>query len=158
MSRQNTQIESVGAEFLVLGNLMMRGILANKSYLNTPGYDLIAANPDRKKLIRIQVKSRWRTDAPGFLINNFDSDFVVVVRLNRGGKGLKSNIKEPEYFIFPTDIIEMAPKTVGWGRVNLKDIPEYEKYRDNWEAIRAKLYTDIAIDEAGTDKEEERVL
>jgi hypothetical protein len=43
---------------------------AHKTYTNMPGYDLVATNPDRNKAARIQVKNRWRTNAPGFAIKN----------------------------------------------------------------------------------------
>jgi hypothetical protein len=59
--RQDTKLESEGAEFLVLGNLLIDGISTYKSYINFPGYDLTAINPDTKKIARIQVKSRWAT-------------------------------------------------------------------------------------------------
>ena len=50
-----------------------------------PGYDLIAINTETKKQCRIQVKSRWATNANnGFSLKNTDCDFVVFVRLNRG--------------------------------------------------------------------------
>ncbi len=84
MARLNTRLESEGAEFLVLGNLLIEGIAAYKTYTNMPGYDLVATNPENRTSARIQVKSRWRTNAPGFLISNFDCEFVVLSRLNRG--------------------------------------------------------------------------
>lgn len=42
--RQDTRKESEGAEFLVLGMLLIRGLPAFKDYRNTPGYDLIVAD------------------------------------------------------------------------------------------------------------------
>ena len=39
--RLNTKLEATGAEFLVLGQLLIRGMQAYKSYVNHPGYDLI---------------------------------------------------------------------------------------------------------------------
>jgi len=88
MARQNTQLESAGAEFLVLGNLLIEGIPAFKSYTNMKGYDLVAVN-DRVKstftATKFQVKStlaikggrfhhqqlrmrlcRYRSPQPGF--------------------------------------------------------------------------------------------
>jgi hypothetical protein len=48
MKRQNTRLESQGAEFLVLGHLLMLGIPAFKNYTNMPGYDVVVAYPDKK--------------------------------------------------------------------------------------------------------------
>src|SRR5437762_7551837 len=84
MPRQDTRLESEGAEFLVLGQLLIEGIPAYKTYTNQGGYDLVAVWPETNRSARIQVKSRWATDANSFLIKRFDCDFVVLVRLNRG--------------------------------------------------------------------------
>ena len=42
-----------GAEFLVLGNLLVRGIYAYKNYVNTPDFDVVAFNPDNNKKIAL---------------------------------------------------------------------------------------------------------
>ncbi len=137
--RQDTKLESQGAEFLVLGQLLIHRIAAYKTYTNMPGYDLIATNPDKKTVARIQVKSRWRTGAPGFIIRNFDCDFVIVVRLNRGKKSGGGEILPPEYFVFPNKVLQSVPRTKDWGRMNFRDIPDLEHYRDRWELVAAFL-------------------
>ena len=135
MPRQDTKLESEGAEFLVLGHLLMHRIVSYKANTNMPGYDLVAINPDENTSARIQVKSRWRTNAPGFIIKNFDCDFVVIVRLNRGKKGGTGVVKLPEYFVVPVNVIESAPRTKDWGRVNFNKIPGFDSYRDRWNLI-----------------------
>jgi hypothetical protein len=139
MPRQNTQLECAGAEFLVLGNLLIAGIPAYKNYMNMPGYDLIAINPKLNRSARIQVKSRWRTGAEGFIINNFDCDFVVIALLNRGSKDGTAEIRSPDYFILPVHTARMLPRTEGWGKVSFSKIREFSSYRENWEAIRVFL-------------------
>ena len=57
------QLTPDGAEFLVLGNLLVRGIYAHKNYINTPDYDVVAINPRNKKVVKIEVKSRQYKDA-----------------------------------------------------------------------------------------------
>jgi hypothetical protein len=59
-----TRKESEGAEFLVLGQLLIQGIPAYKTHTNLRGYDLVAAWPETKRVARIQVKSRCATTAP----------------------------------------------------------------------------------------------
>jgi len=136
MPRQDTKLESEGAEFLALGQLLIHGIVAHKTYTNMPGYDLIATHPEKNTSARIQVKSRWRTGAPQFIIKNFDCDFVAVVRLNRGKKGGGGEVKPPEYFVMPVDdLLEAVPRNA-WGVVRFKDIPKLESYRDRWDLIR----------------------
>ena len=41
MIGQNTRLEATGAEFLVLGHLLVEGIEADKTYANMPGYDIL---------------------------------------------------------------------------------------------------------------------
>lgn len=60
--RQNTRLESEGAEFLVLGNLLVSGVSCFKACTNFQGYDLVAVNADTSRSARIQVKSRWATN------------------------------------------------------------------------------------------------
>ena len=139
MTRQNTRLESEGAEFLVLGHLLIQGISAYKTYTNMPGYDLIATNPDRGKLARISVKSRWTTTATGFIIKNFDCDFVVVAKLNRGSKDGRSKIFPPEFFILPVDVVKAASRNKGWGRVEFGKVTNFKSYRDRWDLVQKFL-------------------
>ncbi len=87
MARLDTRLEAEGAEFLALGQLLPNKIASYKTYTNMPGYDLVATNPESNKSAMIQVKSRWRTGANGFLIKNFNCDFVAVVLLKSRIKG-----------------------------------------------------------------------
>lgn len=139
MARQNTQLEAAGAEFLVLGHLLVEGIPAFKSYTNMKGYDLVAVNPESNLSARVQVKSRWRTKAEGFIIQNFDCDFVVIALLNRGSKDGKAETKPPEYFILPVETAKALPRTEDWGKVSFSKFPELHSYRDRWELIRSFL-------------------
>jgi hypothetical protein len=108
-TRKDTKLESEGAEFLVLGRLLLENITAFKTYTNFPGYDLIAIDADNNTSARIQVKSRYQTNWDGFIINNFDCEFVVFVALNRGYSRPRKNgdtgIKEPGFYVFPISYI-----------------------------------------------------
>src|ERR1700730_5972733 len=82
---------SLSAEYLVMGHLMRRNILAYKAPPNNEGYDLICIHPDCRKVgkqIRVQVKSRFATDCDrGFPVKRktFDAfHYIVVVFLNIG--------------------------------------------------------------------------
>jgi hypothetical protein len=66
--RQDTHLESEGAEFLVLGYLLTAGIQAYKAYTNAVGRDIIVAGPFYKRSATIQVKSRWRTGARSVIV------------------------------------------------------------------------------------------
>jgi hypothetical protein len=148
MPRLNSRLESEGAEFLVLGALLIEGIAAYKSYARMPGYDLVATNPERNRSARIQVKSRWATDFDkGFLISNFDCDFVVVVALNRGFRygRAKGNLpgdgkKAPEFYVLPVAIAKQALYSKSkWGKARLSLIEKVDQYKENWSLIKTFL-------------------
>lgn len=111
MPRQNTKLESEGAEFLVLGQLLTIGIPSYKAYTKMAGYDIVATNPDQNTSARIQVKSRWRTGAEGFIIKRFDCDFVVVVLLNRGSKDGKAKVLPPRVLCAPSESGPVPPRS-----------------------------------------------
>lgn len=145
--RQDTKLESQGAEFLVLGSLLVQGILCYKSYVNFPGYDLLAVAPRRKRLdriARIQVKSRWATDYDkSFPIKSFECDFVVHVALNRGIRFRKPktrskhpDVRDPEFYVFPVNVVKRARNVKSkWGKVTITRIRDYEQYKSNWALI-----------------------
>jgi len=135
--RKNTQLESEGAEFLVLGQLLIQRIHAYKNYSRMPGYDLVAINPTTQRVAKISVKSRWRTGATGFIagdVKKIDCDFVVVARLNRGIGNDATQAGPPEFFVFPVKIIKTA-KHSAWNRVEFRTIPHLKSYQDAWEEI-----------------------
>ena len=100
-----------------------------------PEYDLVATNPDTNRSARIQVKSRWRTGAPFFLIKSFDCEFVVVVRLNRGNKDGGGSVRPPDYFVLPVELVKAIHRPGPWSRVVFREIADLEKYRENWSSI-----------------------
>lgn len=84
-------VVALGAEHLVMGNLMRRNILAYKAPPNNEGYDLICIHPDPRTdtgKVRVQVKSRLATDCDrGFPVKarTFAAfDYLIVVFLNVG--------------------------------------------------------------------------
>jgi len=139
MARLDTKLESEGAEFLVLGLLLLNRIPTYKTYTNMPGYDLVATNPEKNLSARIQVKSRWETGSSGFPIKNYDCDFVVAAFLNRGSKSKNKNVKEPVFYVFPVKLLVDAPKTDTWNKFYLRYLEDSELYRDNWGLIATFL-------------------
>ncbi|MCG9792124.1 hypothetical protein [Flavobacterium algicola] len=144
--KQDTKLESEGAEFLVLGLLLIEGVSAYKAYINFPGYDLTAVNPESKRVARIQVKSRWATDYDSsFPLKSLDTDFIVHVALNRGyrfskKKNLKDNgIKSPTFYVFPVDVLKQVRNETGWNKVQIKKVKNLESYIDNWQLIKDYL-------------------
>jgi len=76
-------VVSAGAEFLVMGYLMRRNILAYKAPPNNEGYDLICIHPDPRhrpasgelSQVRVQVKSRYASDCDrGFPVREVSLD------------------------------------------------------------------------------------
>ncbi|MFZ2105359.1 MAG: hypothetical protein WAV18_08240, partial [Roseiarcus sp.] len=81
------------------------GVPTYKAYTNLRGYDLLATSIRGNKSARIQVKSRWATDANSFSIKkDIDCEFVVLVGLNRGYdfSGVGKRVlpaDDPEYYV-----------------------------------------------------------
>jgi hypothetical protein len=103
------------------------------------GYDLVAVNPERNTSAKIQVKSRWATGAGGFLIKNFDCDFVVVVLLNRGSKSGKKEVLPPMFYVLTADQARGAVRGGDWSKVLFRDIPDMNEYESRWDIIRQFL-------------------
>ena len=130
----DTRLESEGAEFLVLGQLLINKIPTYKTYTNMPGYDLVATNPENNKSAKIQVKSRWKTGARGFIIKKFDCDFVVIVLLNRGSKDGTKKASDPIYYVLPVSAVNKLPKDT-FDLITFKSIIKFESYNNNWAQI-----------------------
>src|SRR4029077_7806519 len=89
-------VVSASAEFLVMGYLMRRNILAYKAPPNNEGYDLICIHPEPRHRpgpgespkITVQVKSRYATDCNRAVLVKEASleafDFMIVAFLNIG--------------------------------------------------------------------------
>jgi hypothetical protein len=139
MPRLDTRLESEGAEFLVLGALLLERIPSYKSYTNMKGYDLIATSPEHGTSARIQVKSRWGTGTSSFPIKSFDCDFVVFARLNRGNKAQTAAVRDPEFFVFPIRLLRSLPRTTGWGKIAVTGVKDWQNYKSRWDLIRKFL-------------------
>jgi hypothetical protein len=137
---------SLGAEYLVMGYLMRRNILAYKAPPNNEGYDLICIHPDSRKSgkqIRVQVKSRFATDCDrGFPVKSktLDAfDYVVVVFLNIGyylhkakGHATLEGQRAPELYVLPATFVRQHHKAGGkWEKVATRglDLSEFEGFK-----------------------------
>jgi hypothetical protein len=140
--RLNSRLQWQGAEFLVLAHLLIEGIEAYKPYVNHPAYDLVALNPNTKKLARISVKSRWATNRAGhFPLNSLDCDFVVHVALNRGHRQRKitvsDSVEAARLFVLPIAVCAKALSSSK--KINLRNINDIARYDANWQLIRSFL-------------------
>lgn len=156
MARRDTSLEAEGAEFLVCGHLLIEGIVAYKAYTGTAGYDVLAVDSVSGRSARVQVKSRWASDArQQFPIKNTACDFVVYVRLNRGSKR-KSDAPEksdPEFFILPIASVQSVRRNDGWGIAQVGKIAALEDHRNAWKLIREYIAAGPSL---GRESEENR--
>lgn len=134
-------VVAAGAEYLVMGHLMRRNILAYKAPPGNEGYDLICIHPNPRHVpgpgevaqVRVQVKSRYATDSDrGFPVKaaSFDAfDFLVVVFLNIGkfyGKHDGSTgARETEFFTLSNAFIRAhhQPSST-WPKVRLRGLED----------------------------------
>jgi len=135
-------VVNLAAEYLAMGHLMRRNIMAYKAPPNNEGYDIICIHPDPRtsaKQIRVQVKSRIASDSDkGILVRpkTLDAfDFLIVVYLNIGyflrmakTHPLREGDKPPELVVIPRDIARtyLVPNST-WGKVRFKGI-DWGKY------------------------------
>jgi len=143
MPRQDTRLESEGAEFPVLGQLLIEGIPAYKTDTNLRGYDLVATWPETNRSARIQVKSRWATDANAFLIKNIECDFLVLVRLNRAYRYSSAakralTAEDPEYYVLSAEAARALIAVKGWSKIDW-DKEKFEPHRRRWTIIHEFL-------------------
>jgi hypothetical protein len=132
---------------------MRRNILTYQAPRKNEGYDLICIHPEPRKvkrIVRVQVKSRYQTDCDRSIIVPWKSrhkfDFAVAVFLNvgnffgRAGR-LGDAACEPEFFTLPAAWIERhRSKGSSWGKVSLKSrgIDRF-KNDDGFELIARRL-------------------
>jgi hypothetical protein len=142
-------VVSAGAEYLAMGYLMRRNILTYKAPPNNEGYDLICIPPPNtkpsrtasKKVIRVQVKSRYATDCDrGFPVKETSFkgfDYLMIVFLNIGwfyGGYDGSEGKEPlEIYTLPQIFIKKHHiKSSTWQKVHLMGIEDrIKRYKDD---------------------------
>jgi hypothetical protein len=141
-------VVSASAEFLVMGYLMRRNVLAYKAPPHNEGYDLICIHPDPRHKpqsneaaqVRVQVKSRYATDCDrAFPVKeaSLDAfDFLIVAFLNIGtffGKndGMSGN-REPEFYTLSSDFIRLHHDTSSsWQKVKLRKLEtEIEPFKN----------------------------
>lgn len=132
-------VVSAGAEYLVMGHLMRRNILAYKAPPNNEGYDLICIHPDprhrrsRREVsqVRVQVKSRYATDCDrGFPVKakSFSAfDFLIVAFLNIGNFSGRNDgsigCREPDFYTLSNDFIRQHhDATTSWQKVKLRKL------------------------------------
>lgn len=162
-------VVSASSEYLVMGYLMRRNILAYKAPPNNEGYDLICIHPDPRhqpkntelSQARVQVKSRYATDCDrGFPVKDktLDAfDFLVVVFLNIGkfyGKHDGSEgSSEVELYTLPNEFIrEHHHASSSWQKVSLRGLEtEIEQYKDEqgFELIARSLGISKPLKERG---------
>ncbi|MFZ1538133.1 MAG: hypothetical protein WAT23_12210 [Chromatiaceae bacterium] len=128
-------VVSLGAEFLVIGHLMRRNVLAYQAPPNNEGYDLICIHPDPRRTVepvRVQVKSRYQTDCDrAFPVKarTFAAfDFLIIAFLNIGYFYRKRPAREgrcdPEFYTLPRDFIKEHHRVVasGWEKVKTRHL------------------------------------
>ena len=128
-------VVALSAEYLVLGHLMRRNILAYKAPPGNEGYDLICIHPDPRqvtKQLRVQVKSRYATDCDrAFPVKErtFGAfDYLVVAFLNIGWFNRQRTVldgrRDVEFYTLPLEFIREHHQKLdsGWEKVHTRKL------------------------------------
>lgn len=100
-------------EYLVVGELLRRGVIAAPAPRNTPGFDVLATSGVNSLNIRVKTKTKasdswvWICKKDGAIFKNLSdkSDFTVLV-------DLKEAQTSPEYYIIPTVELDRELKAI----------------------------------------------
>ena len=97
------QVIGNAGEYLVVGELLKRGVIAALAPRNNPGFDVLATNGAKSLNIRVKTKTEaadswvWNCAKDGTIFKNLSGalDFVVLV-------DLKNLDTSPGYYVIPT--------------------------------------------------------
>jgi hypothetical protein len=134
-------VVSLAAEYLTIGNLLRRNVLAYKAPPNQEGYDILCINPDpmkKSRALRVQVKSRYQSDSNRtFMVRQeklSGADYVVLVFLNIGyfyrRRPAREGARAPEFYTLPIQVARRLYSRRGrWQLLDPKGV-NLERYRD----------------------------
>ncbi|MEQ8927504.1 MAG: hypothetical protein RLO81_16930 [Fulvivirga sp.] len=142
-----SQLVGVAGEYLVAGELSLRGILASITLRNSKGIDIIASNSDASKSISIQVKTN-SNGANKWILNKKSEDYYsenlyyVFVAIRELGT-------RPNFHIVPSKIVAsfIKEKHKTWLSGNKRDgsrrkdsnmrkfIDSSNQYLENWDIL-----------------------
>ncbi|MCR4293313.1 MAG: hypothetical protein NUV76_10605 [Candidatus Kuenenia sp.] len=102
-NKLESTLVGVAGEYLVAGELSLRGYIASITLRNSRGIDIIASNPDGTKSVSIQVKTnskgedKWVLNQKSEIFYSENHYYILVA--------LKAIGERPKYYIVPSKII-----------------------------------------------------
>ena len=148
MKKKDTKLVSTGAEFIVLGKLLLNEIQTYKTYVNFEGYDLVSVNPTINKSCKIQVKSKNLKNDSSFYLNSVEKnkpDFYVFCQtntykyVNKIAVLINDSKLKPRFFVMDYDSVQRFKSTDKKGQDYIKiisSVPNFQSYEDNWKSIK----------------------
>ena len=148
MKKKDTKLVSTGAEFIVLGKLLLNEIQTYKTYVNFEGYDLVLVNPTINKSCKIQVKSKNFKNDSSFYLNSVEKnkpDFYVFCQtntykyVNKIAVLINDSKLKPRFFVMDYDSVQRFKSTDKKGQDYIKiisSVPNFQSYEDNWKSIK----------------------
>lgn len=102
-NKLESTLVGVAGEYLVAGELSLRGCIASITLRNSRGIDIIASNSDATKSVSIQVKTNSKGESKWILnqkSETFYSEnyYYVLVALNAIGE-------RPKYYVVPSKTV-----------------------------------------------------
>ena len=143
-----SQLVGVAGEYLVAGELSLRGYIASITLRNSRGIDIIASNSDGDKSVSIQVKTNsdgrksWilNKKSEEYFSNNHYYIFVALSKLNQ----------RPAFHIVPSKIVAeyISTSHANWLKIKKRDGSDRKdstmrkfndpenKYLESWHLIQ----------------------
>jgi hypothetical protein len=100
-------------EYLVVGELLRRGIIAAPAPRNIPGFDVLATSGFKSLNIRVKTKTEaadswvWMCKKDGSIFKNINEEADISVMVD-----LKNEKNSPEYYIVPTLMLEQKLRSI----------------------------------------------
>jgi len=149
-SRTTYNITGLAGEYFVAAELSRRGWIAALTLKNTPDIDVIAATPDGRRSINIQVKTRSIKNRKGWILNKKIETLVPGKNSYIAFVDLKGIEQRPDFYLIPRNLFSkwIAQGHSKWlatpgrsGRVHVDNpirafakpqFKRFEKYHNNW--------------------------
>jgi hypothetical protein len=167
---KNNNAISLAGEFAVLSQLMLRGFDANMTLGRTKGVDILLSDPSTKRMLKLEVKTKWGRGAKSKLFGTCVSQWIMDQKHETIRDAdlfycfvhIARDTKHFRFFLVPSDVVADYVKAQHklWLRADPKhrdtrirrfrigleqeqyliQTPTLEHYEDNWQFKTPRIF------------------